>query len=616
MAVPTIEEVLQSVDKLIWKDEQKSILRRSQGLWHVLIFLRHCRLTEATSRVCFFQNATEFAKACFDVNGIYLPISSEGRYVYYEPCASQGKTPADFFRHKEGPRQTYLNRIYTGLSGGGPKKPEYFESSESSFPTTISLKDNWVQKFREKEDNRYILDNCTSEFLTFLFRFGVPDKDGITSTMCQYAEDGNELILRNDIKFLDIPESKSQLKECVTDFLGLSEIEFSQLFPSFNSADAPLASGIKSVDFEDLRAKLKAFYADEEPSGINHPVEEQYTALSESVYDLSSKGSLCSPEIIPKNILLKGVPGTGKSHLIDKIISDYLDLDSNDENVLRINVHAATRNSYLMQGISVGILNDNVHYGEKKGAVLDHLIKAIKHPNQPFVLVLEEIQENSLNELIGDLIYLIEPNKRTIVADYSDKLAGSRDDKELLKRLSSNPGVYSVSLPSLVSNEDPLQLVFPSNLFMFCTTNYRDDKKIIEDNLLRRFDVIDLFPLTDDSVVFKSEEVKDFLSSVNKAIMTSLSELEVHPDRFLVGHATFMEVDDSSKMMRALKRMIDEFKEIRGLDFETVVQILNKSTFASIPFLSDEDKKEILEASDYFVLISNIQAKSGYKFLA
>src|SRR5690606_36364945 len=60
-------------------------------------------------------------------------------------------------------------------------------------------------------------------------------------------------------------------------------------------------------------------------------------------------GSLNFPYL---NILLKGVPGTGKSRLINQWIIKELDLKkANHPNVLRINVHSASSNADLMQGI-------------------------------------------------------------------------------------------------------------------------------------------------------------------------------------------------------------------------------------------------------------------------
>lgn len=148
------------------------------------------------------------------------------------------------------------------------------------------------------------------------------------------------------------------------------------------------------------------------------------------------------------------------------------------DNVLRINIHSASSNSDLMQGISISTTknNENVLYREKQGAILKHIFKAIYKPKQPFLLVLEEIQENSLNELIGDLIYLIEDKKRTIVdLDISDdteiayyKLFEKINEKAKEK----DKSVDYVELPSLVENsQNNTKMIVPDNLFIFCTSN-------------------------------------------------------------------------------------------------------------------------------------------------
>ena len=117
-----------------------------------------------------------------------------------------------------------------------------------------------------------------------------------------------------------------------------------------------------------------------------------------------------------KNILFKGVPGTGKSKKIDDIIEYKLGLKEKKDNILKINIHSASSNADLMQGIAISTENQQISYKEKKGLILHHIENALYNPYEPFVLVLEEIQENSLNELIGDLIYLIEPSKRAEIS--------------------------------------------------------------------------------------------------------------------------------------------------------------------------------------------------------
>jgi hypothetical protein len=120
MSFPTLDTIIEAVKKLTFADDGVT-LTRTQGLWHVLMFLRH-RRTNNMLQTYTFSSSYDLAPACFDLNGIFLPVKSDSRTVYYEPGATQGRDPSRLFRHREGPRQTYLNRIQTGLSGGGPRQ--------------------------------------------------------------------------------------------------------------------------------------------------------------------------------------------------------------------------------------------------------------------------------------------------------------------------------------------------------------------------------------------------------------------------------------------------------------------------------------------------------------
>ncbi|MCK9454007.1 AAA family ATPase [Sulfurimonas sp.] len=319
--------------------------------------------------------------------------------------------------------------------------------------------------------------------------------------------------------------------------------------------------------------------------------------IEKFMFSNALKGKLTFPH---KNILLKGVPGTGKSKTIDNIIfdDDKLNMGEIQNNILRINIHSASSNSDLMQGISISTTDNkqNVIYKEKQGAILSHIFKAIYKPKQPFVLILEEIQENSLNELIGDLIYLIEDTKRTAIElDIPDGTGISYD--ELFNKIDqkfkeNDKTLHHVELPSLVENSDTnIKMIIPKNLFIFCTSNYRDDKKVIEDNLLRRFDVIEIYPKNRKQVgkdengeyIFKSDDVSKFLEKLNNQILEQFKN-ETHPDRYMIGHANWLDIQEDSEdsqiaFYKALLKVIIEFKEIREIDFDSEVKPILEEVF-------------------------------------
>ncbi|RJX72894.1 hypothetical protein DZ860_06975 [Vibrio sinensis] len=372
------------------------------------------------------------------------------------------------------------------------------------------------------------------------------------------------------------------------------------------------------ADLGAIQNQITAFYSI--PEKDSHYYDFLYNMNDEDSLVFPAEKSISSDELkktseaiendFPyKNLLLKGVPGTGKSRYIEEIILDKIFKvkdgaepsvclpisDVISSNVLRINIHSATSNSDLMQGISV---NTNPHgqieYSEKQGLILNHIIKAILNPSLPFVIVLEEIQENELNKLIGDLIFLIEESRR--VCFDQDFINGEKSSNSAITELvNQKAGMNKVNLPSLVSNKESITLTIPQNLYFLCTSNYRDDKKIMGDNLLRRFEVIEIYP---SSLPIIHDVTKVFFDRLNVAINSYFTEQqEVHPDRFQVGHAIWIDVNDAKTFARALVKLIVDFKDIKDIAWEDFMGILEQTLF-----FNNE-----IEQYDYAKLTSELQ---------
>lgn len=301
----------------------------------------------------------------------------------------------------------------------------------------------------------------------------------------------------------------------------------------------------------------------------------------------------------PLNLLLKGVPGTGKSLLIDNLIKKIG--INNKEQVLRVNIHSGTNNSDLMQGIGIKTnMNNNIIYQEKQGVVLSHLINAIIYYPQPYVLILEEIQENSLNKIIGDLIYLIEPTKRTSIPQgYYGQITQYNVFNTIDNLIKTNMVKDYVKMPSLVEIENSKNLIIPDNFYLFCTSNYRDDKKVIEDNLLRRFDVIELYP---NPTIIGNTDVRKFFENLNLAIEDIMKDLDTHPDRYTIGHANW--INESNITKPFLKAIID-FKDVKNLDFSTTYKILSKLSEQDTNYIIKE--KSLSDFGSYKELIIHLQ---------
>jgi hypothetical protein len=173
--------------------------------------------------------------------------------------------------------------------------------------------------------------------------------------------------------------------------------------------------------------------------------------------------------------------------------------------------------------------------------------------------------------------------------------------QELVEKIvADNPETAYVEIPYLVNDSTEYRkMIMPNNLYIFCTSNYRDDKKVIEDNLLRRFEVLEIYPKAD--VVH--EYCKEFFSQLNEKILDVMSD-EIHPDRFLIGHSNWLKVDSKEKFYRAFLKVVVEFKDIKEVEFSDFEEIVEK-----LPFVDE------LDLNSYKVLIEDLQNNAGYDFL-
>jgi len=375
---------------------------------------------------------------------------------------------------------------------------------------------------------------------------------------------------------------KSKLTEC---FIVKASLEKNLCFEKSKNSFVVCTDEADSEEeiesFDTIEVNMDTF--DEEGEEKVNEEEAMKVEEEKEIFTNVLQGNLDFPH---KNLLLKGVPGTGKSQTIENIIKDDLGLGKKSKNICRINIHSASSNADLMQGIGINSNDGNIEYKEKQGLIYNHIKKALLTPNQPFVLVLEEIQENSLNELIGDLIYLIEDTKRVKVDDSNFEDGKEYEYQEFIEEvLNDGKNNHYIEIPFLVDTSTAYRkMVLPKNLYLFCTSNYRDDKKVIEDNLLRRFDVVEIYPKYDE--IYKAEDIPQFLKLLNENILDKF-KAEIHPDRYLVGHANWLEITDEEnaenqkRFYTALLKVIIEFKEIREIDFDTYTKEIMEEVLKS-----------------------------------
>ncbi|MFC9446245.1 AAA family ATPase [Bacillus cereus] len=181
-------------------------------------------------------------------------------------------------------------------------------------------------------------------------------------------------------------------------------------------------------------------------------------------------------EILPKNLIIYGAPGTGKSRFLDDYITEYF---SDDRLYTRITFHPnysysqfigtykpvpiykETSGKLFTQDLVDELEHEPlIDYQFVPGPFIEMLCKAIKYPKSNFLLLIEEINRVNVASVFGDVFQLLDRENgmsKYPVTFNPDVMNYIRRQKGVLKKLKS---------------KDRIQI--PSNLYIWATMNSSD----------------------------------------------------------------------------------------------------------------------------------------------
>lgn len=275
---------------------------------------------------------------------------------------------------------------------------------------------------------------------------------------------------------------------------------------------------------ENENARNELFWEVEHPSEVFRSVE--------IVAEPTEQYKLTKPAF-SKNQLFYGPPGTGKTYTAKQLASAYA------YGVLTF--HPAFGYHDFVEGLRPEVLNGQVNYSVKEGIFLQFCRKAlhlagydsfaaclqdsaenrkIKLGNaKPFVVLIDEMNRANIASVFGELITLLEPNKRLGEAE------------EMVVQLP-----YSLR-----------EVGIPTNLYLIGTMNAADRTTTVIDNALRRrFSFRAFQPNYVLLPVIDGIETATFLSTLNERISYYLGE------DFEVGHAYLMGVSTYEQLCEAM----------------------------------------------------------------
>jgi 5-methylcytosine-specific restriction protein B len=215
-----------------------------------------------------------------------------------------------------------------------------------------------------------------------------------------------------------------------------------------------------------------------------------------------------------KNIILQGPPGVGKTFMARKLAYEIMQ-EVKDANIEMVQFHQSYSYEDFIQGLRP---TQKGGFDLRDGIFYSFCQRALAHPERPFFFIIDEINRGNLSKIFGELMMLIEADKR--------------EEK------------FALKLPYAADEED--RFYVPENLYIIGTMNTADRSLAIVDYALRRrFAFVSLQP--DYGSNFRSFLADKGLSEgIIDHICTSISKLnsKIKEDvnlgeGFQIGHSYF-----------------------------------------------------------------------------
>jgi hypothetical protein len=280
-----------------------------------------------------------------------------------------------------------------------------------------------------------------------------------------------------------------------------------------------------STNYSEGRIELNAAYLDVAISYLESQISDEAEYL-EKLYQIENDGNQAAVaeeavenfgQIIGRNEIYYGAPGTGKSFEIDEITAG--------SNCIKAVFHPDTQYSDFVGCLKPVMDGDAIQYKFREGPFCRALILAHQNPEAECFLVIEELNRASAAAVFGEIFQLLDRDE-----DGSSRYDLNLTDPDMQLYLSNEaPGILQ---------DDKLGL--PANLSILATMNSSDQAVLPLDTAFKRRWHFKYKPLNFSSCpqgklalvlggAVRAVDWGDFAQAVNQL----LAEMEIPEDRLL-----------------------------------------------------------------------------------
>ena len=278
----------------------------------------------------------------------------------------------------------------------------------------------------------------------------------------------------------------------------------------------------------------------------------------------------------PHQRIFFGAPGTGKSYKLNKEAQKYF-----GNNYERVTFHPnymygnfvgafkpfpkVLKNSDgSIKKDEDGNIHETITYEYIPGVLMKQLVKALKKPNENYLLLIEEINRANVAAVFGDVFQLLD---RADKGDSEYVIATSRELQEYLKKEFDGYDLAENVKQNL--GDDYSRLYLPSNLYIWATMNSADQGVMPMDTAFRRrweFRYLGINDATDSN----PEEFSDYKFKINSTETVSwdkfrrelnkkLSNLNIPEDKLIGPYfisKSILEDADLDKLTETIKNKV------------------------------------------------------------